>query len=1419
MIKPHYFEKIQVRAVQRWNQHDQDPENKSVWRNLFNQVKNPRRVVSELLQNADDAGATEASADIQNGEFVLTHNGKDFTEDNFSSLCQFGYSNKRSLHTIGFRGIGFKSTFSLGDQVCLITPTLSVAFNHNRFTEPVWCDLAGQPSYTSVRVAIKDEYREKHLKKNLSEWLRNPASLLFFRNIRSLRIGDNEVQWESQGNGPIQDSEWMSTSSSSEKKHLLIRSPVKDFPPEALEEITQERTVLTDEGSVFPPCQVEIVLGLTGRLFVILPTGVTTDLPFACNAPFLQDPVRDKIKDPDTSPTNRWLLHRVGKLAAKALLAWVRNNDLNYYDRVQAYNLLSDVDREHDSLETQCATLIEQAIDDTIGKSKFLLTEAGKLVARGKCQAALPPLLEVWSHKHVAKFFADKGQKILSQHVSDNNRQKLEHWGCINIIDKAKVLQVLESEHLPRPESWRQLMMLWDYISYDVNIHYDRHTDVKVVPVQGRNVLYAADEVVRLSDEKLLQSEDDWNFLAEHLLALHQKWPRFLAKQRRRASDWNDVSLGQKAENANALLERFELGQANDTSEVIQKAADNFFAQDDCEIPDCIRLAQLAATLGVAVTESFQFVTRDEHLRSAKDCIVADIHNDLDVFVDGDWYEQHVLHDGYSELLSCTRDEWHLWVPSWRSRLATFVPLVPICNRIENRPQLIEALKVKGFNQEPHYKYKTHKFIVKDWDFGDEHWQRWNSLASDNSSFWTRLLTRVLDQPPSFWEKALSAIIHQESYHGDKTCPVTSEKLLSSWLVKFRSIHCLPDTRGNFCQPAELLLRTQHTESLLDVDRFIRADLDTEATRSLLDTLGVRDTPTGPDQLLGRLRALALADNPPVYEVEKWYHRLDQLVNKCSTEELESIKNTFAEEKIILTESSGWGHAGEVFLSANEEDVPTVALIHPSVQKLALWHRVGVAGRPTADLTIDWLASLKSGQSLSPDEARRVRSLLPRYPARIWNECGHWLNLESEWMPTKDLNYSLTMRSLVKWTHLFKPIKQKTAHLRQLSIEICNQHPFSSLSSLAQSIENRFENPVYGLPAPQKMPWLHAVGSGLRRVTLDSKGETQRVRELADRLLGTDWQPTSGLQTVPYIDGTPVGTPLQIDALWRDSLLYVKDRSPAKLAKPVALEIGNAFDTQEVTDAILYCFNRSPKDVLEYLEENFTLVPEEQVSPIRTTSKQAEKSEVRDKPEVNNEVTSTSQTNSDATHPTDNGARDTAARQITNEKGGDTELHSRNGDNNSEKDGKEEKSTTASRKQVKPAKPSLMERFAKANGYTPAGSDLFFHNDDSKIKKVSEDDSFPWKRISATGELLQCYWAKDHCIEHNPLQINKEVWDLCVNSPKTYSLLLVAPDEKTPVEYSGERLCALRDNGQITLFSASYRLVYKPNQAKDNPDE
>src|SRR5262249_60671776 len=138
-----------------------------------------------------------------------------------------------------------------------------------------------------------------------------------------------------------------------------------------------------------------------------------------------------------------------------------------------------------------------------------------------------------------------------------------------------------------------------------------------------------------------------------------------------------------------------------------------------------------------------------------------------------------------------------------------------------------------------------------------------------------------------------------------------------------------------------------------------------------------------------------------------------------------------------------------VFLSSDEEDVPGAAVIRPAVADLALWRRVGVADRPTGDLAIQWLKGLPSAQKLPPGDVPRVRALLARHAARIWEECRHWLHLAGEWTPTADLSYSLTMQSLIPWSHLHEWVKQKTADLQRLSAEATTAAPFSDLPTLA----------------------------------------------------------------------------------------------------------------------------------------------------------------------------------------------------------------------------------------------------------------------------------------------------------------------------------------------------------------------------------
>ena len=87
-IKPSYFDEIQQKAEDRWKQLEHDPELAAPWHQLFKQVQSPRHVISELLQNADDAEATEVSINITVGIFTFVHNGRDFSADDFAFVAK-----------------------------------------------------------------------------------------------------------------------------------------------------------------------------------------------------------------------------------------------------------------------------------------------------------------------------------------------------------------------------------------------------------------------------------------------------------------------------------------------------------------------------------------------------------------------------------------------------------------------------------------------------------------------------------------------------------------------------------------------------------------------------------------------------------------------------------------------------------------------------------------------------------------------------------------------------------------------------------------------------------------------------------------------------------------------------------------------------------------------------------------------------------------------------------------------------------------------------------------------------------------------------------------------------------------------------------------------------------------------------------
>ena len=188
-----------------------------------------------------------------------------------------------------------------------------------------------------------------------------------------MEIGGHVIQREVIGPGPFDNSQRVRLTGTESAELLVVRSEAEPFPEAVIEEIKQERNA---EDLHLPPCRVEIVLGLPSeqRIYVVLPTGVQPSLPFSCNGPFLQDPARLGIKDPVLSPTNRWLLERVGRLAVQSLFAWLDNRQLGIEERARGYALLPSPPRQEDTLDADVTEIVAETFCECAEEGPILLT-------------------------------------------------------------------------------------------------------------------------------------------------------------------------------------------------------------------------------------------------------------------------------------------------------------------------------------------------------------------------------------------------------------------------------------------------------------------------------------------------------------------------------------------------------------------------------------------------------------------------------------------------------------------------------------------------------------------------------------------------------------------------------------------------------------------------------------------------------------------------------------------------------------------------------------------------------------------------------------------------------------------------------------------------------------------------------------
>lgn len=1379
---PQYFEQIRDKASQRWDQLEADEELAGPWWQLFLQIQSPRHVLSELLQNADDVGAHSAEVRIEDGVFIFEHDGEDFTEEQFASLCKFGFSNKRHLHTIGFRGIGFKSTFSLGDVVELVTPTLSVRFLRHRFTEPIWINTAHPAQQTRISVRLRDEQVRCEIEKSLEEWANSTLSLLFFLDIRSLKIGGYEIARTVIGKGPVGESERIWLASDAEQEIVRISSPLEEFPADAIEEIRQERMAV-DPNFSLPPCRVEIVVGAPGeqRLYVVLPTDKQTKLPFSVNAPFVQDPARMSVKDPSISPTNRWLLERVGRLAAECLAEWLEGEQFDLAERAEAYQLLPSFRIESDSCDNRVCTVFSEYL----AKKPLLLASNGSLVRR--CFVPPFPFYEIWEPDDIASFTGDEYETVLSQVIQSEYRERLEKWGLITMVSEWTMVDWFRRHTVPRPSGYHQIIKLWTYIFENMLPKWRYSlTSWNVMPVEGLAILCPADHLVRVGNSIRGLSEDDSKFLSKYLNILDRSFLQ-VATERLKNPDIEENWI------VTEILTVTNLERDSAPKLLLEQAYSRCASKSDRDV--LIQFTHIAGFLNTDIPNSFLYVTRDGKCQGVTQNLALDIRGRLEMLLPKKYANSHILCEEYlTSLPRERRQQWIEWAESARSGLGSFVGIEENTKRLYSRSKFLEWLRVRGGKEPEQYHIQRDNFLVVDYGFDTLVVKHLLEICSDpnldqSPPVWGQIFDLIASDPRRAWKEKLHGKCYQLGNKNEYSLSCGTPR--ASWISHLSETRCLSDTDGVYREPHELLLRNEKTEFLAGVEPFVRHDYDTEEMRDLLLALGVRNTPGSPESIFSRIRIFAGEADPPEYELVKLYEHLNGLLKHCIQRDANLVRMTFTEHRMIYTQEGIWAFPHEVFHTIPGGGMPGIYRVMPTLQDLPLWNRVGVLQEPTSDILIQQLKQLKSGSCIESQDRGRIRAILQREHYRALNETGHWINLDWIWKPVSELTYYISRSMGQGIDELFPSVKGATADMRMIDSVVVDPLVLAAkLENLQSKLSHRVTCHERGNGQQGIRPWMMTLGRAFGRVGHDDPDEEKQIREIGARIANTVWTPVTVLGVTPYLDGSPVGREQKQEVFWDDLMLYIQEMPFGRLLKVVPTELSRHVPLQSVKDAIVHCSERDPHIIMEYCEENFTLLPE---GTIPEDNLKPDQQIAADTSDNNNPV---------VFHI------DGIERFNTDGKANEEDLPSGSSIPNPSQDSVADSKISRPLLSHKgaaehPRRLSLIEILADKQRYQWNPANLRYIHDDSSWLQKSEAP-FHWEMCSPTGEVIGRFWMHDNTLSKG-IEMPAEVWGIIEKDPRRTAVILRADDDGLDA-ISGMKLLEMVKAEELGLFPAKFRL-------------
>jgi hypothetical protein len=281
--------------------------------------------IYELLQNAEDTGASEAKFELCEDAVTFEHDGRPFTKDDIWAITDIG-EGTRNEDKIGRFGVGFKAVFAYSENPVVMSPTFS--FQISDLVLPTQIAQPGNLGhntrfefpFNNAKKSRQDAHQE--VEAGLEELAE--TTLLFLAHLKSIhwkigaRIGHVLRIEHSESHIEIQKQINRVTIESSH--FLRFSNPVDGLPRQRVStafvlDYLPGVTGFDPEKSLQK--QFKIVAATPGCVAVFFPADKeTSGLRFHLHAPFVPEVSRASIKE---TPANDPLFNQLAVLTAAAL--------------------------------------------------------------------------------------------------------------------------------------------------------------------------------------------------------------------------------------------------------------------------------------------------------------------------------------------------------------------------------------------------------------------------------------------------------------------------------------------------------------------------------------------------------------------------------------------------------------------------------------------------------------------------------------------------------------------------------------------------------------------------------------------------------------------------------------------------------------------------------------------------------------------------------------------------------------------------------------------------------------------------------------------------------------------------------------------------------------------------------------------